>query len=181
MEPSPTRFNAGVLAGYSKAVVFKNANLKMERGLLWLPLLAAFIWLAWSGWNEFQKIEAYRRWATQFERAKYDIYAVLGQKGSDLTWGKPTRKGPVNLETFSLKDVQALRLLVDEQPADLETPPGKSRASGYVGTPSAIALEFLFPEPMPSIKVPFTEIHLAAEWGKHLHKELQRLRLEPAD
>jgi len=137
----------------------------MERGLLWLPLLATFFWLAWSGWNEYQKIEAYRNWATQFERAKYDIYAVLAQKGSDLTWGKPTRQGPVNLETFSLKDVQLLRLLVDDQAVNLETPPEKGRA---------IALEFLFPEPAASIKVPFTEIPLAAEWGKYLQKELQR-------
>ena len=137
----------------------------MERGLLWLPLLATFFWLAWSGWNEYQKIEAYRNWATQFERAKYDIYAVLAQKGSDLTWGKPTRQGPVNLETFSLKDVQSLRLLVDDQAVNLETPPEKGRA---------IALEFLFREPAASIRVPFTEIPLAAEWGKYLQKELQR-------
>ncbi|HEY9632439.1 MAG TPA: hypothetical protein V6D14_03480 [Coleofasciculaceae cyanobacterium] len=144
----------------------------MERGLVWLPLLATFFWLAWSGWNEFQKVEAYNSWATEFERAKYDIYGVLGQKGNDLTWGKPTSKGPVNVETFSLKDVQSIRLLVDEQPADLRTPPGKGRA---------IALEFLFPEPTASIKVPFTEIPLAAEWGKFLQQELQRLHLEPTE
>jgi len=144
----------------------------MERGLLWLPLLAMFIWLAWSGWNEYQKVEAYRNWAEKFERAKYDIYAVLGQKDSDLTWGKPTRKEPVELETFSLKDVQSIRLLVDNQAADLEKPPSKGRA---------IALEFLFPEPTASIKVPFTEVPLAAEWGKYLQKELQLLRLELPD
>lgn len=144
----------------------------MERGLLWLPLLGVFFWLAWSGWNEYQKIEAYRNWAMQFDRAKYDIYAVLGQQGSDLTWGKPTRNGPVNLETFSLKDVQSIRLLVDEQASDLEIPPRNGRS---------IALEFLRLEPTASIKVPFTEIPLAAEWGKYLQEELQRLRLEPAD
>ena len=153
----------------------------MERGLLWLPLLAAFIWLAWSGWNEFQKIEAYRRWATEFERAKYDIYAVLGQKGSDLTWGKPTRQGPVNLETFSLKDVQSLRLLVGEHSADLDTLPENGRTISLAGAQKAIALEFLLKEPATSIKVPFTEIPLAAEWGKHLQQELQRLRQEPTE
>jgi hypothetical protein len=144
----------------------------MERGLLWLPLLAVFIWLAWSGWNEYQKVEAYRHWTSQFERAKYDIYAVLGQKGSDLTWGKPTRQGPVELETFSLQDVQAIRLLVDNQTADLDKPPQKGRA---------IALEFLLPEPAASIKVPFTEVPLATEWGKFLQQQLQQLRLEPAE
>ncbi len=141
----------------------------MEKGLVWLPLLAVFIGLAWSGWNEYQKVEAYGTWASQFERAKYDIYAVLGQQGSELTWGKPTRKGPVELETFSLKDVQSIRLLVDDQVVELETPPPKGRA----------ALEFLLPEPTASIKVPFTEIPLAAEWGKYLQKELQRWRTEP--
>ena len=31
----------------------------MEKGLIWLPLLAFFSWLTWSGWNEYQKIEIY--------------------------------------------------------------------------------------------------------------------------
>lgn len=144
----------------------------MERGLLWLPLLATFFWLAWSGWNEYQKIEAYRSWAEQFERSKYDIYAVLGQKNSNLSWGKPTRKGPINVQTFSLKDLQSIRLLIDAQSADLQMPPGKGRD---------ILLEFIFLEPTDSIQVPFTEIPIAAEWGKFLQKEIQRLRLESAD
>ncbi len=144
----------------------------MERGLLWLPLLAVFFWLAWSGWNEFQKIEAYRYWAQQFDRAKYDIYAVLGQKDSNLTWGKPTRQGPINLDTFSLKDVDTIRLLVDGRIAELDTPPARGRA---------IALEFLLREPTASIKIPFTEIPLAAEWGKYLQKEVQRLRFEAVE
>ncbi|HEY9835810.1 MAG TPA: hypothetical protein V6D27_02865, partial [Vampirovibrionales bacterium] len=88
----------------------------MERGLMWLPLLALFIGLAWAGWNEYQKVEAYRLWAQGFDRTKYDIYAVLGEKGDCLTWGKPTRKGPVNQQTFSLKEVESLHLLVNEQP-----------------------------------------------------------------
>jgi hypothetical protein len=80
----------------------------MERGLLWLPLLVAFFWLAWQGSQEFKKLQAYQIWAEQFERAKYDIYAVLAQKGNDITWGKPTTKGPIELETFSLLDVQEI-------------------------------------------------------------------------
>lgn len=142
----------------------------MARGLLWLVLLAVFIWLAWQGRHEYQKVEAYRNWAQQFERAKYDIYAVLGQKGSNLTWGKPTPQGPIKLETFSLKDVQSIRLLVDEQPVEMETPPSKG---------SDIVLEFVF-SPVASVRVPFTEIPLAAEWGKYLQQELQRLQLETA-
>ncbi len=141
----------------------------MERGLLWLPLLAVFIWLAWQGWNEYQKVEAYQNWATGFERAKYDIYAVLAQNGSDLTWGKPTRKGPVDLKTFSLKNVRSLRLVVDETPVSLETPPSKGRA---------IALEFELNDSSAVVRIPFTEIPLAAQWGKHLQQELQLQRLQ---
>ncbi|GAA6614569.1 hypothetical protein [Scytonema sp. NUACC26] len=131
----------------------------MERGLLWLPLLVAFFWLAWQGSKEYQKIEAYRTWAQQFEKAKYDIYSVLGQKGSQITCGKPTPKGPVKLETFSLLDVQQIRLLVDDKSVDLGNPPQKGRT---------IELEFVFPDPSQSVRVPFTEIPLAAEWGKYL-------------
>lgn len=137
----------------------------MERGLLWLPLLVLFIWLAWQGRNEFQKVEAYQKWAKQFERSKYDIYAVLAQSGSNLTWGKPTRTGPIELQTFSLKDVQSIELVVDQKVVSLLTPPLKGRA---------IALEFSFSNP-EKIQIPFTEIPLAVDWGKHLQKELQHL------
>ena len=136
----------------------------MERGLMWLPLLAIFIGLAWAGWNEYQKLEAYRVWAEQFAKAKYDIYAVLGQQEDSLTWGKPTRSGPVNLQTFSLKNVQSIQLLVNGAVVDLESPP----SSGKV-----IVLEFLLKDAKP-VQVPFTEIPLAAKWEKYLQQELQR-------
>jgi len=110
----------------------------MERGLLWLPLLVAFFWLAWQGSQEFKKLQAYQIWAEQFERAKYDIYAVLAQKGHDITWGKPTTKGPIELETFSLLDVQEIRFLVNGNAVDIENPPPKGRK---------IELEFLLTTP----------------------------------
>lgn len=95
----------------------------MERGLFWLPLLGLFIWLSWAGWNEYQKVEAYKAWAQQFDRAKYDVYAVLGQEGDRITWGKPTRTGPVNLQTFFLKEVKSIRLLVNDKQVDIPTDP----------------------------------------------------------
>ncbi len=144
----------------------------MARGLLWLPLLAVFIGLAWAGWNEYHKLEAYRTWAAQFQRAKYDIYAVLGQSDSDLTWGKPTRKGPVNLQTFSLQQVQKICLIVNGQSVDLESvdleqlpQPGRN-----------ITLEFELVDSANPIRVPFTDVEMAAQWGKHLQKDLQQLQ-----
>ncbi len=138
----------------------------MEKGLLWLPLLVIFFWLAWTGWNEYQKIEAYRVWAEQYERTKYDIYAVLGQKGRELTWGKPTRSGPVELNTFSLDEVGEIRLLVNKQPVDLENLPSKGSA----------ALEFNLSRDGIAIQIPFTEISLAAEWRTYLQQQLQLAR-----
>ncbi len=139
----------------------------MERGLMWLPLLALFIGLAWAGWNEYQKVEAYQTWAQGFDRTKYDIYAVLGEKGDCLTWGKPTRKGPVNQETFSLKEVQSLQLLVNQQPVAVDALPENLKAK-------TIALEFLFPSPKQSVQIPFTEVAIALEWTKYLQQQWQK-------
>ncbi|MGJ3246583.1 MAG: hypothetical protein ACFE0I_10955 [Elainellaceae cyanobacterium] len=139
----------------------------MIKGLLWLPLLAVFIGLAWAGWNEYQKLESYRVWAAQFQKAKYDIYAVLGQNGSDLTWGKPTRQGPTHLQTFSLKDVESLELRVDGQPID----PQQSTSAGR-----QIGLRFQVSSLDNPIDVPFTDFSLAAKWATYLTNEWQSYR-----
>ncbi len=136
----------------------------MERGLLWLPLLIVFSWLAWQGWNEYQKLEAYQNWAKDYDRSKFDIYAVLGQKGDQITWGIPTRKGPVDLLSLSLQDVQAVQLKVDQQVVDWDTPPAKGRA---------IILELTRKDTDSPAQIPFTEIPLAAAWGKHLQQSLE--------
>ncbi|WP_013322097.1 hypothetical protein [Gloeothece verrucosa] len=132
----------------------------MERGLLWLPLLGVFFWLAWNGWNEYQKVESYRLWAEQFDNAKYDIYSVIGYKDKQITWGKPTRQGPVNVQTFSLTDIQAIRLLVNDQPVEGGTLPSKGSAT----------LEFVSGNGDTSIIIPFTEIPLAAKWAQFLQQ-----------
>jgi len=137
----------------------------MERGLLWLPLLIFFFWLAWTGWREFQKVEAYQKWAASFDHAKYDIYAVLGQTGNDLTWGRPTHQGPTQLETFSLQRVESLAFRVNGKSADLDNPPAKGRAE----------LAFVSRDRATPILIPFTEPPLAAQWGQHLQRELQRV------
>lgn len=141
----------------------------MERGLLWLPLLIAFIWLTWSGWNEYQKLEAYKIWAQEFDNAKFDIYAVLGKKARQLTWGKPTRKGMIDLKSFSLDKVKEMNLYVGNQrysQTDLdslqpEELPQKGKAT----------LEFDLID-QESVQVPFTDVTLAAKWFAYLRKSL---------
>lgn len=155
------------IAVKAKGTVSDRARLTMEKGLLWLPLLGLFIWLAWAGWNEFQKVEAYRQWAEPFDRAKYDIYSVLGQKGSEITWGKPSRPEPTQLSTFSLQEIVVIRLLVNDRVADWDSLPAK-------GNP---VLEFQPHGDRPPIRIPFTDISLAAKWGR----VLEEIRQAPAD
>ncbi|TVQ46792.1 MAG: hypothetical protein EA365_04535 [Gloeocapsa sp. DLM2.Bin57] len=125
----------------------------MERGLFWLPLLLLFSWLAWAGWNEYQKVEAYRLWAEEFERSKYDIYAVLGIKNGELTWGKPTRSSPKDIQTFPLTKVSAITLIAN-------LPKGGA------------SLEFKFQDNANIIKIPFTELSLAQQWEEYLQNLL---------
>ncbi len=134
----------------------------MERGLIWLPLLALFIWLAWSGKKEYQKVETYQLWAEQFEKSKYDIYAVLGKKGDLITWGKPTSQEIVNQQTFSLQQVENLELLIDNNTVNLEQLPSK-------GNP---ILQFTLLD-QQKIQIPFTEIKLAVSWYNYLEKCLK--------
>jgi hypothetical protein len=140
----------------------------MERGLMWLPLLALFVGLAWAGWNEYQKVEAYRRWSQSADRAKYDIYAVLIQQGNQLSWGLPTRQGPVDLQSLDLRQVRSMQLLVDGKPVSAEQPPGKGRKAEL-----AFSLE-----DDRTVQIPFTEVQLARKWFQVLQEDWQKVKPE---
>ena len=133
----------------------------MVRGLAWLPLLFLFFGLAWAGWNEYRKLEAYKEWAQQFERAKYDIYAALGQQGSILTWGLPTRQGVVGVETLNLTEVSQAVLEVNAQPMSSETLPSKGRFS--LGLTLENGRHF---------SIPFTEGEMARQWLDFLQTQI---------
>lgn len=138
----------------------------MERGLLWLPLLGLFIGLAWAGWNEYQKVQAYETWAAKFDRSKYDIQAVLGQFDNSLTWGKPTRRGPADLTSVSLTDVDAVGLKIKGQMVAAEMVPSSGESADIVLTLQNGEV----------YSVPFTDAALAYQWKKALHQSLQALK-----
>lgn len=140
----------------------------MERGLIWLPLLALFVGLAWAGWNEYQKVEAYRRWSQSADRAKYDIYAILIQQGNQLSWGLPTRQGPVNLQSLDLRQVRSMQLLVDGNPVSAEQPPERGRKAEL-----AFSLEN-----DRTVQIPFTEVKLATKWFQVLQEDWQKVKPE---
>ena len=130
----------------------------MARGLVWLSLLIVITILFWVGWREYQKVEGYRIWSQQFDKAKYDIYAVMGVKDDRITWGKPTPKGIINLETFSLESVKNIELRISDRIIDIDNLP-----LGEKATPQ---LTFNFSDKV--VQIPFTEIELAAKWQQFL-------------
>jgi hypothetical protein len=148
----------------------------MIHGLLWLPLLMAFIGLAWAGALEYQKLEAYKTWATDFERAKYDIYAVLGQRGQSLTWGVPTRKGPIQLESFDFEAIQSVALTSAQQviqPVESPVEAQSSTKSSTFAQKGKIALRFVHKTGKVS-QVPFTDYTIAEQWFEYLAPLLNR-------
>lgn len=135
----------------------------MERGLLWLPLLIGFSALAGLGWSEYRKVEAYRAWARGFERAKYDLYAMLGWRGRELIWGKPTRRGPVSVQSADLDQVTGIQLQVDGQRFDLD-----GSTQSFPNTGRRICL-ILLPQ---NQEIPFSEVSTALAWGHKLNQAI---------
>lgn len=136
----------------------------MVHGLLWLPLLIFFFWITWAGWNEYQKVETYQQWATQFERAKYDIFAALGQRGRSLTWGLPTRQGVINLQTLELDAVDSIDLLTKGDEKFTTTVEGNTKKSEAF-------LQVQLRDGKIS-QIPFTDAELAQKWHEFLAKTL---------
>ncbi|ESA39050.1 tr [Leptolyngbya sp. Heron Island J] len=136
----------------------------MIHGLLWLPLLVFFFWITWAGWNEYQKLETYQQWATQFERAKYDIYAALGQKDRTLTWGLPTRKGVVELQTAQLDQICTIDLLTKGDDTFTQTVTDTAKKSEAV-----LKLNL---ENGNTPQIPFTDTDLAKQWHSFLVQAL---------
>ena len=85
----------------------------------------------------------------------------MGRKGERITWGKPTRKGMIELESFSLAQVEQISLRVSDRIVnpDLENLPDQGKPS----------LEFDLNE-QKSLRIPFTDISLAAKWCNYLRK-----------
>jgi allophanate hydrolase subunit 2 len=153
----------------------------MERGLLWLPLLGVFIWLAWAGWNEYQKVEAYRRWSSDFERHKYDIYAILGQSGDRLVWCKPARQQPIELGSIGFGEIEAVRLNVNGKP--IESLADASEAIATAKKIATVSIELvttaqlaaqssaqLAQESVQSIR--FTDAEIALNWFRYLSAQV---------
>ncbi len=133
---------------------------------MWLPLLALFIGLAWLGWREYQKVEIFQAWERQFDRAKYDILSVLGMKDMRLTWGVPSSKGILEYGSFELAEVSEIYLTVDDRRVEIDL----DLADLPKGKRFVLLLDRAEDE---AVRLPFTDLELAAKWGKFLQDARQ--------
>ncbi|ATS18189.1 hypothetical protein L5470_01915 [Synechococcus sp. PCC 6717] len=142
----------------------------MSHGLFWFSLLAVFLTLARLGWVEYRKLEYYRHWAKEFEHSKYDILAVLGQRGDRLVWGKPTRQGIIQLQSCGLEEITAISVMAGGQPLDNDTP-DTQKSSGRIELVLQSCAGVAY-------RIPFTELPLALAWRDRLRQMGETLRVE---
>jgi hypothetical protein len=108
-------------------------------------------------------IRKYSAWALQYEKSKYDIYAALGFRDGELTWGKPLRKGIEDRQVMALNLIKTVRLRVDGGVVEVDNPPEQGRV---------IAMELLPIAPDSMVQIPFVDLEAAIEWTIYLQKKL---------
>ncbi len=140
-----------------------NLSPNMLHGLLWFPLLGFFVWIAWAGWSDYQKIETYRQWASGYPQSKYDLYSALRADATSLTWGTPQRQVIANLQTLSLADITEVALQLNGSPV-----PADSIDPQAIQPKNAKNVALVVKTTTESFAIPFTEQNLAIEWAKWL-------------
>ncbi len=85
----------------------------MIHGLLWLPLLAAFVLLTALGWLERRRQNLFRSWAKDAEISKLDDAGAARLKDGTLTWscfeaGRFQEKGSFEVKQLELIELMAL-------------------------------------------------------------------------
>ena len=85
----------------------------MIHGLLWLPLLMAFLLLTALGWIERRRQNLFRNWAKGSEIAKLDNSGAAQLKEGILTWssfeaGSFQEKGSFEVTKLELVELMAL-------------------------------------------------------------------------
>jgi hypothetical protein len=91
----------------------------------------------------------------------------LGQKGDRLTWGRPTRKDPIDIQTVTFQDIARIRFRIDSKFFD-------AKDAEFPLNAKKISLELVLKTgEMPSIR--FTDIDIAAAWYRFLSDRLDAL------
>jgi hypothetical protein len=83
----------------------------MIHGLLWLPLLAAFVLLVALGWIERRRQQLFRDWASGAELAKLDGCGAARLIEGELSWSKFVAGSFQPVGSFSVKRLEMVELL----------------------------------------------------------------------
>ena len=83
----------------------------MIHGLLWLPLLIAFVLLAALGWLERRRQNLYLSWAKGSELAKLDGTGAARLKDGSLCWSSFEAGSFKEEETFEVKQLEMVELM----------------------------------------------------------------------
>ena len=83
----------------------------MIHGLLWFPLLIAFVLLTALGWLERRRQTLYREWAKGAELAKLDNSGAARVKEGMLAWSKFEAGKFKEQDTFEISKLELLELM----------------------------------------------------------------------
>jgi len=83
----------------------------MIHGLLWLPLLIAFVLLAALGWLERRRQNLYLSWAKGSELAKLDGTGAARLRDGSLCWSSFEAGSFKEEATFEVKQLEMLELM----------------------------------------------------------------------
>ena len=89
---------------------------------------------------------------------------MLGQQGDRLTWGKPTRKDPKDIQSASFQDIARIRFRIDSKFYD-------DKDAEFPLNAKNISVELVLKTgEMPSIR--FTDVDIASGWYRFLSDRL---------
>jgi hypothetical protein len=83
----------------------------MIHGLLWLPLLAAFVLLVALGWIERRRQQLFREWASGAELSKLDGCGAARLINGELSWTRFVAGSFEPVGSFSIKGLEMVELL----------------------------------------------------------------------
>ena len=83
----------------------------MGQGLLWLPLLLAFVLLSGLGWLERRRQRLFREWAAGAELAKLDAAGAARLLNGVLSWATFEAGTFRELDSFEIKQLELTELM----------------------------------------------------------------------
>ena len=83
----------------------------MSQGLLWVPLLLAFVLLTALGWLERRRQRLFRAWASGSALAKLDSCGAASLSDGVLNWSRFEAGRFTPVDSFQIKQLELVELL----------------------------------------------------------------------